>query len=244
MLAMPGLPAPHVRLRPELRRQAHPAGRLRPGRKPAEPRRSSRTSGRPNTSTSSTSLGRPREIDRLMGDEKVRAALVIPRDFSEDLAGRAGAPRSRSSWTAPTPSSATTAAGYVGGHRPELFARGSTRRRSSDRGLKALRSPALATDVRVWYNPELRSAIFLVPGLMAFILMVIVVVSTAFSIVREKERGTMEQILVSPRQPAGAHRRQDRALRLDLPRLGPPRPSPRLGPLRRRRSRATISSFS
>jgi ABC-2 type transport system permease protein len=59
----------------------------------------------------------------------------------------------------------------------------------------------LATEVRVWYNPELRSAKFLVPGLMAFILMVIVTVSTAFSIVREKERGTMDQIRVSSLSP-------------------------------------------
>jgi ABC-2 type transport system permease protein len=60
----------------------------------------------------------------------------------------------------------------------------------------------LRTEVRVWYNPELKSARFLVPGLMAFILMVVLTTSTAFSIVREKERGTMEQISVSPLRPA------------------------------------------
>jgi ABC-2 type transport system permease protein len=51
---------------------------------------------------------------------------------------------------------------------------------------------------RVWYNPELRSTLFLVPGLIAYIVMITSVVSTSLSIVREKERGTMEQVRMSP----------------------------------------------
>ena len=58
---------------------------------------------------------------------------------------------------------------------------------------------ALASiEPRVWYNPELRSTVFFVPGLIAFIAMITAVVSTALSIVREKERGTMEQIRMAP----------------------------------------------
>ncbi|ODS56203.1 MAG: hypothetical protein ABS36_07285 [Acidobacteria bacterium SCN 69-37] len=51
---------------------------------------------------------------------------------------------------------------------------------------------------RVWYNPELRSPVFLVPGLIAFIAMITAVISTALSIVREKERHTIEQIRMAP----------------------------------------------
>jgi len=54
---------------------------------------------------------------------------------------------------------------------------------------------------RVWYNPELKSAKFLVPGLIAFILMVTAVISTALAVVREREMGTIEQIMVSPVRP-------------------------------------------
>jgi ABC-2 type transport system permease protein len=54
---------------------------------------------------------------------------------------------------------------------------------------------------RVWYNPELKSAKFLVPGLIAFILMVTAVISTALAVVREREMGTIEQIMVSPIKP-------------------------------------------
>jgi ABC-2 type transport system permease protein len=50
----------------------------------------------------------------------------------------------------------------------------------------------------VWFNPELKTVKFLIPGLVAFILMIVCTISTALSIVREKENGTMEQLLVSP----------------------------------------------
>ena len=58
--------------------------------------------------------------------------------------------------------------------------------------------PALSVEPRVWYNPELRSALFLVPGLIAYIGMISAVISTALSVVREKERGTMEQVRMAP----------------------------------------------
>jgi ABC-2 type transport system permease protein len=56
----------------------------------------------------------------------------------------------------------------------------------------------LAVEPRIWYNPELRSTLFLVPGLIAYIGMITAVASTALSIVREKESGTMEQIRMAP----------------------------------------------
>jgi ABC-2 type transport system permease protein len=54
---------------------------------------------------------------------------------------------------------------------------------------------------RIWFNPELKSARFLVPGLVALLMMLSSVVATSLSIVREKERQTMEQIMVSPIRP-------------------------------------------
>ncbi len=143
-------------------------------------------------------LSDPREVDRLLGEEKVRVALVVPRGFAADLeAGRD--PAVQVLVDGANASSASTAAGYISAIVQNDAVR-MTMRLLHDRGLKGFVLP-LASDVRVWYNPELRSAIFLVPGLMAFILMVILVVSTAFSVVREKERGTMEQIMVSPLKP-------------------------------------------
>jgi ABC-2 type transport system permease protein len=58
--------------------------------------------------------------------------------------------------------------------------------------------PIISVEPRVWYNPQARSALFLVPGLIAYIGMISSVVSTALSVVREKERGTMEQVRMAP----------------------------------------------
>jgi ABC-2 type transport system permease protein len=137
-------------------------------------------------------------IDPILAREDVRAALVIPAQFADDLtAGRS--PSVQVIVDGSNAMSGTTAAGYVGAilqsYSQRITLRGLARRGFTDVALP------LATEVRVWYNPELRSAKFLVPGLMAFILMVIVTVSTAFSVVREKERGTMDQIRVSSIRP-------------------------------------------
>jgi ABC-2 type transport system permease protein len=143
-------------------------------------------------------LTRTGDVDGLMAREKIRAALVIPRTFSEDLlAGRS--PSVQFLIDGSNAMSGTTAAGYAAAIL-QSYSQKITLEAMERHGLGGLTIP-LKTEVRVWYNPELKSARFLVPGLMAFILMVILTTSTAFSIVREKERGTMEQINVSPLRP-------------------------------------------
>jgi hypothetical protein len=58
--------------------------------------------------------------------------------------------------------------------------------------------PPVTVEPRIWFNSELRSALFLVPGLIAFIGMIVSAISTALSVVREKERGTWEQVRMAP----------------------------------------------
>ncbi len=69
----------------------------------------------------------------------------------------------------------------------------------------ALRGRSLPVPVdfqpRVWFNPDLISSKFLVPGLIGFIIVLTAVISTSLTVVREKERGTMEQLMVSPLRP-------------------------------------------
>ena len=143
-------------------------------------------------------LPRTGAIDLLMGREDIRAALVIPPTFSEDLAaGRS--PAVQVIVDGSNAMSGTTAAGYAGAIL-QSYSERVTLETLARRGVTGIVVP-LDQDIRVWYNPELRSARFLVPGLMAFILMVIVTVSTAFSVVREKERGTLDQIRLSSIRP-------------------------------------------
>lgn len=70
---------------------------------------------------------------------------------------------------------------------------------------KNLQSPKLFTvqpEVRMLYNPQLKGAPNFVPGVMAMILLIVCVMMTAIAIVKEKETGTMEILLVSPMKPA------------------------------------------
>lgn len=56
----------------------------------------------------------------------------------------------------------------------------------------------IQVETRVWYNPDMKSLVYNIPGLIGMILQNIIALLTAFSMVREKERGTMEQLIVTP----------------------------------------------
>lgn len=66
---------------------------------------------------------------------------------------------------------------------------------------EAVRPPRLSADVRVWYNEDLKSRNFMVPGVVAMVLMIITMTFTSLGVVREKEAGTLEQLLVTPIKP-------------------------------------------
>ncbi len=123
---------------------------------------------------------------RLMDSNEVRLVLVIPNGLARVL--RSGHPASvQVLLNGDNANTATTVMGY---------ALTIIRTESTRYGPAIV--PLISVEPRVWYNPELRSALFLVPGLIAYIAMITAVVSTALSIVREKERGTMEQVRMAP----------------------------------------------
>jgi ABC-2 type transport system permease protein len=130
----------------------------------------------------------PAEIDRLLDVNDARAALIIPEGFARDLRNRR-APQVQLIIDGDNANTATTVMGYA-----DTIVRGAgaTLAGASSSG------PLVSVEPRIWYNPELRSTLFLVPGLIAYILMITAVISTALSIVREKESGTMEQVRMAP----------------------------------------------
>ncbi len=79
----------------------------------------------------------------------------------------------------------------------------------SDRAAQTLaRHPTIMRDVRliepetrIWYNPELKSVYFMIPGIVAILLTVITMLLTGLAIVKEREAGTLEQLLVTPLKP-------------------------------------------
>jgi ABC-2 type transport system permease protein len=68
--------------------------------------------------------------------------------------------------------------------------------------LLAGQAPSVELESRPWFNPDLRSQWFFVPGVLGSLTLVIVTSLTAFAVVREREIGTLEQVMVSPIRPA------------------------------------------
>jgi ABC-2 type transport system permease protein len=131
----------------------------------------------------------PAEIDRLLNLNEARAVLVIPEGFARDVT-RGLEPQVQVLINGENANTATTVMGYAA----NII-------RSAGAALApgaAVAGPLVSVEPRIWYNPELRSTLFLVPGLIAYILMITAVISTAISIVREKEVGTMEQVRMAP----------------------------------------------
>jgi ABC-2 type transport system permease protein len=61
--------------------------------------------------------------------------------------------------------------------------------------------PGVEVRPRVWYNPDLKSAYFMIPGMIVLVLFIFTILFTATSIVRERELGTIEQLIVTPIRP-------------------------------------------
>src|SRR6185436_3435453 len=61
--------------------------------------------------------------------------------------------------------------------------------------------PGVVLASRVWYNPDLRSRWFYVPAILAMVLMLVTMILPSMAVVREKEMGTLEQVIVSPIRP-------------------------------------------
>jgi ABC-2 type transport system permease protein len=133
------------------------------------------------------------EIHALMDRGRARAVLVIPEGMGRDLQAGRSAPV-QVLLDGDNANTASTVLGYA----MNIVQTESARHRAGTMTAVPASAAALAVDARVWYNPQLRSALFLVPGLIAYISMISAVVSTALSVVREKERGTMEQVRMAP----------------------------------------------
>lgn len=61
-----------------------------------------------------------------------------------------------------------------------------------------INTKVINSEIRVWYNPELKSRNFMVPGVLGLLLMVMTLILTSMAIVKEKENGTLEQLIVTP----------------------------------------------
>jgi ABC-2 type transport system permease protein len=129
-------------------------------------------------------------IERALRSGTARVGLVVPAHWAADLArGRTARLQLVVDGSDPqTVASATnTAAGLAQARASEILLR-------KARGAEVPIQVATTT----WYNPDLRTAVFIVPGLIGILLTMTMVMFTAMAIAREGERGTLEQLIVSP----------------------------------------------
>ena len=118
---------------------------------------------------------------------RARAALVIPPEYARDLKrGRTAQAQMIVDAADPMASSAALSGASLAG-QAEAVER-----------LPQMRSLPLEVKVRPWYNPDLRSSTYIVPGIIGVLLSMTLVLITAMSIVREREKGTLEQLVVTP----------------------------------------------
>jgi ABC-2 type transport system permease protein len=147
------------------------------------------------------SEGQARDIDRWLVTGRAQLGLVIGQGFGASLAS-GGQPEVQVIVDGSDASSANVALGYAGalirGYGTEL-----QMRRPGAPGDPSGRRASGQVDLepRVFYNPDLRSRWFYVPAVLAMVLMLMTMLLSAMGVVREKEIGTMEQLIVTPIRP-------------------------------------------
>lgn len=137
------------------------------------------------------------EIEELFVRGGAKVAVVIPLDFAQNLI----AGRDAQVQILVDGSDANTASQAVGYAMRMAMDYSVHLGASAFRRLGRTQYVPIDFQPRVWYNPDLISSKFLVPGLIGLIIVLTAVISTSLTVVREKERGTMEQLMVSPLKP-------------------------------------------
>ncbi len=137
------------------------------------------------------SLASMNEVDGYLDRGDAWMALAIPADYGERLrTGQATAVQVVADGT--DANSTNVALGYtgalVGAYARELAAAAPG----------AAAGPLVRSEIRVWFNPSLESRFFMVPGILALVLLVVTTNLSSMAIVREKELGTLEQLNVTP----------------------------------------------
>jgi ABC-2 type transport system permease protein len=130
------------------------------------------------------------DAERLLDRNQARAVLVIPEGYSRTVT-TGGTAEVQVIVNGDNANTATAVIGYASSILRAAEVEAGFSRSAPERG-------RINVEPRIWYNPELRSTLFLVPGLIAYITMLLAVTSTALSVVREKESGTIEQVRMAP----------------------------------------------
>ncbi len=139
------------------------------------------------------------ELQEKIDKGKVILGLVIPHDFGKKIK-KGKKVNIQAVFDASDANSATISASYLQVATKE-FAEGLIEKFFKRKGSKFSSSGWIESEPRVWFNPELKTRVFMVPGIVGMLLMIFTITLTAIAIVKEKEVGTLEQIMVTPIKP-------------------------------------------
>ncbi|MFI5309838.1 MAG: ABC transporter permease [Gemmatimonadales bacterium] len=141
---------------------------------------------------------RPAEVIDALDHGAVLVALEIPKGFAADI-GSGRPAEVQLLVDGATANTANVALGYAG----PIIARFGAERGAeiAARSGLAVRAAAVDFRVRAWYNPNLESRVYNVPAVMGNIVMMMALLLTSLAVVREREIGTLEQLMVSPLRP-------------------------------------------
>lgn len=140
-----------------------------------------------------------KEAEKLIEKGKVICVLSFPVDFDTKLS-RDESAQLQAIFDGSDGNTASIAAGYmiklVADHSQKIAL--SARDKS---GMKINFPPNISAETRNWYNPTLKTRDFMVPAIVGLLLMIVTLILTSLAIVKEKEIGTMEQLIVTPIKP-------------------------------------------
>lgn len=139
------------------------------------------------------------ELTRLINNGKTLVGIVIPSDFEKDL-NRRETVSLQALFEGSDGNKASIALGYIQGIT-NRFSQSVIIATKDKYGIKIPFAGSVIPEVRVWYNPEMKTRNYMVPGIMGLILMITTLSLMSMAIVREREIGTLEQLIVTPIKP-------------------------------------------
>lgn len=139
------------------------------------------------------------EVTQLLNNGEVLVSVVIPKEFEKKINRRETAPL-QILFEGSDGNKSSIALGYI----QKIITNYSSTIVADTKdklGMKISLSGSLTPEVRVWYNPEMKTRNFMLPGILALILMITTISLMSMAIVKEREIGTFEQLIVTPIKP-------------------------------------------
>lgn len=136
------------------------------------------------------------ELEQNLERGKSILALVIPVNFGKNIHKNIPT-KVQAIFDGADGNTASVAAGYANSIVLN-YAKNLSIEFQNSKGINIFPANFMEAETRVWYNPELKTRNFMVPGIVALLLMIITLILTSLAIVKEKEIGTLEQLIVTP----------------------------------------------